>query len=181
MKPANNVLETLFQMTNSKKNVGKVFKKKKKTRENTKWALSVWNDWISYREQKVETLIELYTLPKDLSVVPYHELDFWLSKFVVKCRRKDGKPYPPTSLTQIMAAIQNQISLLRKVSIENGTCIREANTIFFMLILKIFSGFLTKGSVCVGGGGGGGRRKVEGKHMLRVGIIPLRVLTQHIL
>ena len=96
--------------------------------------------------------------------------------------KKGREPYPPTSLTQIMAAIQNQIFLLRKVSIENGTCIREANTIFFMLILKIFSGFLTKGSVCVwGGGGGGGGVKVEGKHMLRVGIIPLRVLTQHIL
>ena len=81
----------------------------KKTRENTKWALSVWNDWISYREQKVETLIELYTLPEDLSVVPYHKLDIWLSKFVVECRRKDGKPYPPTSLTQIMAAIQRHM------------------------------------------------------------------------
>ena len=42
----------------------------KKTRENTKWALSVWNDWILYRETKVETLLEQFDLPKCLSSVP---------------------------------------------------------------------------------------------------------------
>ena len=107
MKPANNVFETLFQMTNSKKNVVKVFQKRQGRTPNGLYLFGMTGYHTENR--KVETLIELYALPKDLSVVLYHELGTWLSKFVVECRRKDGKPYPPTSLTQIMAAIQRHM------------------------------------------------------------------------
>ena len=32
-------------------------------------------------------------------------LNRWLSRFVVECRREDGKPYPPSSITNILAGL----------------------------------------------------------------------------
>ena len=83
----------------------------KKTRENTKYASSVWNGWILYREAKLETLLEQFDLSKCLSSVPYNEFDFWPSKFVAVCRRKEGKPYPPNTLSQIIAGLQRHLHL----------------------------------------------------------------------
>ena len=57
----------------------------------------------------METLLEQFDLPKCLSGVPYNELDFWLSKFVVECRRKDGKPHPSNTLSQIIAGLQRHL------------------------------------------------------------------------
>ena len=55
----------------------------------------------------METLLEQFDLPKCLSSVPYNELDFWLSKFVIECCRKDGKP--PNTLSQTIAGLQKHL------------------------------------------------------------------------
>lgn len=49
---------------------------------------------------------KLYVVPEDINNASVDELNFWLSRFVVECRRDDGKPYPPNSLYNIMAGIQ---------------------------------------------------------------------------
>ncbi|CAH1242382.1 Hypp6640 [Branchiostoma lanceolatum] len=36
-------------------------------------------------------------------------MDFWLARFVFEIRRKDGKPYPPTTLYNIVAAIMRHL------------------------------------------------------------------------
>ena len=39
------------------------------------------------------------------SYVSDEEMDFWLSRFILEIRRKDGKPYPPNSLYQICCGL----------------------------------------------------------------------------
>ena len=34
------------------------------------------------------------------------KLNYWLSRFVAEVRRVDGKPYPPRSISQLLAALQ---------------------------------------------------------------------------
>ena len=67
------------------------------TLNGTKWAVNVWRDWTAYRWSVCHPL----DCPPHLHVCSNEELNSWLSKFVVKVRRKNGKPYPPQSLYQI--------------------------------------------------------------------------------
>lgn len=53
-------------------------------------------------------------------------MDFWLCRFIIECRRKDGSPYPPNTLYNISASIQrtlrdiygrNEVSILDEADI----------------------------------------------------------------
>ena len=45
-------------------------------------------------------------MPLDFTPVNYPLIDHWLSRFVLEVRRKDGKPYPPNTLYNIVSGIQ---------------------------------------------------------------------------
>ncbi|XP_053406126.1 uncharacterized protein LOC128559095 [Mercenaria mercenaria] len=36
-------------------------------------------------------------------------MDYWLSRFIIECRRKNGKPYPPSTLYNTSASIQREL------------------------------------------------------------------------
>ena len=77
-----------------------------KTRQNTSWAVNVYRAWAEYRNTKIETDVDEYssvTLTfKTTSVI---EADYWLTRFVLKARRGDGKPYPANSLYNIATGL----------------------------------------------------------------------------
>ena len=53
------------------------------------------------REQRGERIC-----PSDLLEHPdVHLLNFWLSRFVVEARREDGKPYPASTIQNIMTGL----------------------------------------------------------------------------
>ncbi|XP_062597919.1 zinc finger MYM-type protein 2-like [Saccostrea cucullata] len=74
----------------------------KNTRRNTSWAVKVFNDWKSQRNQQQ---------PGDFKIIPeilrstYQELAYTLSCFVIETRRADDSPYPPRTLYQIGSGI----------------------------------------------------------------------------
>ena len=37
------------------------------------------------------------------------EMDFWLSRFVLEVRKKNGDPYPPNTLYQLICGLQRQL------------------------------------------------------------------------
>lgn len=37
------------------------------------------------------------------------DLNFWMQRFIVEIRRKDGSEYPPNTLTQIVAGLQRHL------------------------------------------------------------------------
>lgn len=43
--------------------------------------------------------------PVHLLIANHHQLDLWLSKFVVETRRNDGEPYPPNTLYSICCGL----------------------------------------------------------------------------
>ena len=58
-------------------------------------------DW---RQERNRVATE--TCPDDLLESPdVGNLNRWLSRFVVECRREDGKPYPPSSISNILAGL----------------------------------------------------------------------------
>ena len=72
------------------------------TSKNTDWSVRVLDEWRKARpiagdeEQCPENLLECPVAEK---------LDYWLSRFVIECRRVDGKPYPASTLYQILAGL----------------------------------------------------------------------------
>ena len=70
------------------------------TKKSTNWAVNVWKEWSKYREQTCSTPEEH---PPHILTCQVNELNNWLCRFVLKVRRKDGKPYPPNILHQLYA------------------------------------------------------------------------------
>jgi hypothetical protein len=45
--------------------------------------------------------MEEYTcVPVDITRATAQELDFWMSRFIMECRRDNGTPYPPNTLVE---------------------------------------------------------------------------------
>ncbi|CAC5385194.1 unnamed protein product [Mytilus coruscus] len=58
------------------------------TKNNTKWAFNFYEKWRLSREGVVPELLNMNS----------EDMDFWLQRFIVEARRKDGVEYPPKSL-----------------------------------------------------------------------------------
>ena len=70
------------------------------TEKATGWALRVFNAW---RQERNRSSTD--KCPDDLLECPdVGSLNRWLSRFVVECRREDGNPYPPSSITKSYAS-----------------------------------------------------------------------------
>ena len=73
------------------------------TQKNTSWAMTVFNEWRLARNSKCMT----EKCPENLFEEPeIGELNRWVSRFITEVRRKDGKPYPPRSVHQLLAGLQ---------------------------------------------------------------------------
>lgn len=68
------------------------------TAKNTKWATAVFNDWRMERKKSGQSIPELISM--DLAAMNY-----WLQKFVVEARKKNGEEYPPKSLYYIVCGL----------------------------------------------------------------------------
>ena len=75
-----------------------------KTRNNTSWAVKVWTDWASARNKNL--LPEELPFSSLLSDLTLSEMNFWLSRYVLEIRKKDGDPYPPNTIYQLVCGLQ---------------------------------------------------------------------------
>ena len=75
----------------------------KNTLKNTTWAVKIWKQWSAHRKQVYPG--EYGEWPVHPFIANDHQLDYWLSKFVLEARRSDGNPYPPNTLYQICCGL----------------------------------------------------------------------------
>ncbi|CAG2247963.1 unnamed protein product [Mytilus edulis] len=81
-----------------------------RTKQSTSWSMNVWRGWAENRNCNPMTGFEEFTcVPVDPETATVKELDFWLSRFIMETRRKDGTPYPPNTLMNISAGIQRHL------------------------------------------------------------------------
>ena len=83
-----------------------------KTKYQNSWGASAWRQWAEWRNT-----IEDNTLPNGFDKVPLfiqelseEQLGFWLSRFVLEVKKKNGGEYPPNSLYQICCSIQRNFN-----------------------------------------------------------------------
>ena len=85
-----------------------------KTQDQNKWVGNIWHEWVQYRLQCscVDPEEKEHKLLEDFCKMSKQAMNFWLGKFVLEVRRKDGRPYSPDTLYQICCAL---LRLLREV------------------------------------------------------------------
>ena len=80
------------------------------TTHANEWAVSVWRQWASNRNQMEETCRDNnFPVPVDLATATVDNLDYWMSFFIMEICRQDGQCYPPNSLFNIVAGIQRYL------------------------------------------------------------------------
>ena len=78
-----------------------------KTREQTEWAVRVWKEWALARNTRL--LSDEQPFSVTFCDLTGSEMDFWLSRFVLEVRKKNGDPYPPNTLYQLICGLQRQL------------------------------------------------------------------------
>ena len=83
----------------------------KKTCKGNHWALGVWTEWVKYINSRQETFFDFNgeSIPEDICELSNKDLNFWMQRFIVEIRRKEGTNYPPNTLTQIVAGLQRHL------------------------------------------------------------------------
>jgi len=64
----------------------------KKTREDTKYCVRIWDSWSEFQSGSTSCVI------KPSVELSNSELQYWLTRFVLEVRKKDGTDYPANSL-----------------------------------------------------------------------------------
>ena len=77
-----------------------------KTRQQADWSVALWLEWRLNRIKNGENSVDS---PPRLCDISTEEMSSWLSMLVVEIRRKDGKPYPASTLKHILAGIQRHL------------------------------------------------------------------------
>ena len=72
------------------------------TKKCTNWAVNVWKAWSTHRRST-----NSLRCPSHLLIMANNkwELNYWMTRFVMEVRRKDGQEYPPNTLHQICCGI----------------------------------------------------------------------------
>ena len=75
------------------------------TAKSTNWAVKIWREWTTHRRKHCYAV----NCPPHILLSTRHQLNRWLSKFVLEVRRQDGEPYPPQTLYQICCGLQRYV------------------------------------------------------------------------
>ena len=104
-----------------------------KTRYQNNWGVAVWKQWAEWRNGIVdETLPENFeSVPLDVNDLTEEKLGFWLARFVLEVKKKNGSDYPPYSLYQICCAIQRAFNDRSSGKFKNATIFDRNNPHFY--------------------------------------------------
>ena len=79
----------------------------KNTAKSTLWCVNVWKEWSQYRQSLHPGAYSEW--PIHLYLADNQQLDYWLSKFVLETRKRNGDHYPPKTLYAICCGLQRYI------------------------------------------------------------------------
>ena len=84
----------------------------KKTREDTKYCVNLWEEWRNYRLQHTTATIPL------LLEMTNGDLQYWMTRFIMEVRKKDGSSFPPNTLHHICCGIMRHLRTNGKPSLD---------------------------------------------------------------
>ena len=75
------------------------------TKSMTEWGVRVWTEWASSRAVSPAPDGVISVVTPLLAMTPEH-LAYWMGKFVLEVRKKDGKEYPPKTLYALVCCFK---------------------------------------------------------------------------
>ena len=72
----------------------------------TDWGIRVWNDWAKCRPKPTADSDGIVPLTTPLLEIPPVDLSYWLRKFVLEIRKRDGSEYPPKSIYALVCCFK---------------------------------------------------------------------------
>jgi hypothetical protein len=84
----------------------------KSTSNSTKWAVTVFKDWRSWRNFLEDTKKDPNWPIPTLQDGEVSSLDYWLARFICEVRRQDNEPYPPGRYHIVWGKIITTIHIL---------------------------------------------------------------------
>ena len=81
-----------------------------KTKLSMPWDFKAWKEWSKDRANNIIEDEEcVHQLSDAISDMSAESISFWLPKFVVEARRKNGLHYPPNSLYALCCGLQRYL------------------------------------------------------------------------
>ncbi len=84
----------------------------KKTREDTKYSVNMWNAFTEHRLNTTGDIIP------PLTQLSHAELSHWLTRFILEVRKKDGSEFPPNTLHHLCCGLMCQLRWSGQPSID---------------------------------------------------------------
>ena len=76
------------------------------TKSTTDWGIRVWNEWATSRLTTIAGDHGIAPLTTPLLEMSHVNLAYWMGKFVLEVRKKDGSEYPPKSLYALICCFK---------------------------------------------------------------------------
>ena len=77
-----------------------------KTKAVTAWGIGIYTEWAAHRASKTSSVSGVRDLETPLLSMRSEALSYWLGKFVLEARKKNGDEYPPKTLYQIVCCFK---------------------------------------------------------------------------
>ena len=82
-----------------------------KTKSVTEWGIKIWNEWAAARAGSTENPEDRVGPETSLLQMPVKDFAYWLGKFILEIRKRDGHEYPPKSLYALVCCFKRHFEL----------------------------------------------------------------------
>ena len=81
-----------------------------KTEKATLWAVNTWDEWTKQRELSED---ERLFGPISITEMSEDQIRYWVPRFILEVRKKNGDEYPRNSLYQMVCGLQREVQKKR--------------------------------------------------------------------
>lgn len=97
----------------------------KATKKQTVWCVNLWSQWAVHRRNSlIEEAEKKNASSVNITEMSKAAIKFWLMRFVVEVRQKDGNPYTPNTLYQICCGLERAIIRAGRTDVEMSICLK---------------------------------------------------------
>ena len=79
----------------------------KKTQADTKYCMRLWNEWRIHRNSTCTAIAE--TVPDDITQMECETLQYWMCRFVLEVRKKDGSVYLANTIHHLCCGVMRYV------------------------------------------------------------------------
>lgn len=104
-KPTQNITRYAQAKTDDQVLLARKSSVPEKTQQDTKWCVRLWDEWAEHRNSQMPDK----QIATPITAIPLGDLSYWLERFVLEIRKRDGSEYVPATLHHIVCGIMRHL------------------------------------------------------------------------